>query len=61
VTRAQLGDERSDGTLVAVPRLPGHLEECIGDAGHRGDDDDRRLRAAAPDDLDGMADSGGVG
>ena len=61
VPGAQPGDEGSDGARLAAPGLLRHGQERIGRARHGGDHHDGGLLAVAADDLDGMADGGGIG
>ncbi len=61
VPRAQARDEGRDGARVAGSSLPRHGEERVGRPRHRGDDHDGGLRTKAVDDVDGVADGGGIG
>ena len=59
--RPEAGNERRDGTGLAGPGLLRHGEERVGGPRHRRDDHDGGLRTVATDDVDGVADGGGIG
>ena len=61
VPRPQPGDERRDGARLAGSGLLGHAKQRVGRPRHRGDDHDGGLLGVAADDVDGVADGGGVG
>ena len=61
VSASELGDEGRDGALLAGAGLLGHAKERVGRPRHRRDDHDSGLLGVAADDVDGVADSGGVG
>ena len=61
VAAAQAGDQGRDGARVAASGLLRHGQERVGGPRHGGDDHDGRLGAMAADDVDGVADRGGIG
>ena len=61
VAAPELRDEGRDGARLAGAGLLGHAKERVGRPRHRRDDHDGGLLGMAADDVDGVADSGGVG
>jgi len=61
VARAQPRDQRGNGARLAGSGLLGNAEQRVGRPRHRGDDHDRGLLGMATDDVDGVADAGGIG
>ncbi len=61
VPGAQPGNEGSDGAGLAAPGLLRDRQECISRARHGGHHHDGGFLAVAANDLDGMADGGGIG
>ena len=61
VARAEPGNEAGHGARLAAPCLLRHFQERIGSPRHRGDDHDGRLGTVTANDLDGVANGGGIG
>jgi hypothetical protein len=61
VPGAEPGNQGRDGAGFAGSGLLRHAQERVCRPGHSGDHDDGGLRPVAADDLDGMADGGGIG
>jgi hypothetical protein len=61
VTRTEAGNQRRDGARLAGSGLLRHAKERVGGPRHGRDDHDGGLLAVTADDVDGMADGGGIG